>query len=232
MEYRLAKARVAGSNPVSRSFLFLPESLFYKGFRFFALEESCMLQNEWIQLVPPSLSLAEQAADYYCRNREFLKAYGPKREEVFFTPERQREILGNEIRSWRAKLSFHFYIRLAAEPEKIIGIVALNNVIYGAFCSAFLGYKLDQEYLNQGYMTMAVDMVTAYAFSVLGLHRLEANVMPRNKASLRVLEKNGFLNEGLSKYYLNINEVWEDHIHMVKLNESMHRDKAGWAASI
>ena len=81
-------------------------------------------------------------------------------------------------------------------------------------------------------MTMAVDMVTAYAFSVLGLHRLEANVMPRNKASLRVLEKNGFLNEGLSKYYLNINEVWEDHIHMVKLNESMHRDKAGWAASI
>ena len=96
----------------------------------------------------------------------------------------------------------------------------------------FLGYKLDQEYLNQGYMTMAVDMVTAYAFSVLGLHRLEANVMPRNKASLRVLEKNGFLNEGLSKYYLNINGVWEDHIHMVKLNESMHRDKAGWAASI
>ena len=191
-----------------------------------------MLQNEWIQLVPPSLSLAEQAADYYCRNGEFLKAYEPKREEVFFTPERQREILGNEIRSWRAKLSFHFYIRLAADPEKIIGIVALNNVIYGAFCSAFLGYKLDREYLNQGYMTMAVDMVTAYAFSVLGLHRLEANVMPRNKASLRVLEKNGFLNEGLSKYYLNINEVWEDHIHMVKLNESMHRDKAGWAASI
>lgn len=191
-----------------------------------------MLQNEWIQLMPPSLSLAEQAADYYCRNREFLKEYEPKREEGFFTPERQREILENEIRSWRAKLSFRFYIRPAAEPEKIIGIAALNNVVYGAFCSAFLGYKLDREYLNRGYMTMAVDMVTAYAFNVLGLHRLEANVMPRNKASLRVLEKNGFLNEGLSKYYLNINGVWEDHIHMVKLNESMHRDQAGCAASI
>ena len=191
-----------------------------------------MLQNEWIQLMPPSLSLAEQAADYYCRNREFLKEHEPKREEGFFTPERQREILENEIRSWRAKLSFRFYIRPAAEPEKIIGIAALNNVVYGAFCSAFLGYKLDREYLNRGYMTMAVDMVTAYAFNVLGLHRLEANVMPRNKASLRVLEKNGFLNEGLSKYYLNINGVWEDHIHMVKLNESMHRDKAGCAASI
>ena len=50
----------------------------------------------------------------------------------------------------------------------------------------------------------------------------EANVMPRNKASLKVLEKNHFVNEGLSKYYLKINGVWEDHIHMVKINYAMH----------
>lgn len=50
----------------------------------------------------------------------------------------------------------------------------------------------------------------------------EANVMPRNKASLRVLEKNRFVNEGLSKYYLKINGVWEDHIHMVKINYAVH----------
>ena len=112
-----------------------------------------------------------------------------------------------------------------AEPEKIIGIAALNNVVYGAFCSAFLGYKLDSGYLNRGYMTMAVNMVSSYAFQTLGLHRLEANVMPRNKASLRVLEKNRFVNEGISRYYLNINGVWEDHIHMVKLNYGMHNEK-------
>ena len=56
----------------------------------------------------------------------------------------------------------------------------------------------------------------------MGLHRIEANVMPGNKASLRVLEKNHFVNEGLSKYYLNIIGIWEDHIHMVKINEKMH----------
>ena len=181
-----------------------------------------MLQNKYIQLVPPSLSLAEQAADYYCRNREFLREYEPRREDVFFTVERQREILEREIRSQQAKLSFRFYIKPMADPEKIIGIAALNNVVYGAFCSAFLGYKLDREYLNRGYMTMAVDMVSSYAFETLGLHRLEANVMPKNKASLRVLEKNHFVNEGMSRYYLNINGVWEDHIHMVKLNYGMH----------
>ncbi len=69
---------------------------------------------------------------------------------------------------------------------------------------------------------MSVAMLIKYAFEELGLHRIEANVMPKNKASLRVLEKNHFVNEGISKYYLNINGVWEDHIHMVKINYAMH----------
>lgn len=69
---------------------------------------------------------------------------------------------------------------------------------------------------------MAVEMLVRYAFEELRLHRIEANVMPRNAESLRLLEKNDFINEGLSKYYLKINGVWEDHIHMVKLNDSMH----------
>ena len=43
-----------------------------------------------------------------------------------------------------------------------------------------------------------------------------------NQFIQRVLEKNHFVNEGLSKYYLNINGIWEDHIHMVKINEKMH----------
>lgn len=48
---------------------------------------------------------------------------------------------------------------------------------------------------------MAVEMLTEYAFEELQLHRIEANVMPRNKASLRVLEKNHFKNEGISKNF-------------------------------
>ena len=123
---------------------------------------------------------------------------------------------------YEAKTAFRFYIILMEQPSKIIGVIGLNNVVCGAFCSAFLGYKLDKDYVDNGYMSMAVKMLTKYAFEELGLHRIEANVMPKNKASLRVLEKNQFINEGISKYYLNINGVWEDHIHMVKINYAMH----------
>ena len=42
--------------------------------------------------------------------------------------------------------------------------------------------------------------------------------MPRNTASRRAATKAGFVEEGLSRKYLKINGVWEDHIHMVRLN--------------
>lgn len=180
------------------------------------------MQNQLIQLIPADLSLAEQVVDYYQRNRKFLEKFEPMRTEDFFSLAYQREVLQKEMADCKEKTAFRFYIKLVEQPEKIIGIIGLNNVVWGAFCSAFLGYKLDEQFINQGYMSMAVSMITQYAFEELHLHRIEANVMPRNQASLRVLQKNQFKNEGISKYYLKINGVWEDHIHMVKINYDMH----------
>lgn len=180
------------------------------------------MENHDICLIPADPSLAEQAADFYQRNREFLEAFEPVRTEEFFTIGYQKEVLEEEMQSFQAKTAFRFYITLTEKPQTIIGIIGLTNVVWGAFCSAFLGYKLDEHFTNKGYMTMAVEMLVDYAFETLHLHRIEANVMPRNKPSLRVLEKNHFVHEGLSKYYLNIHGVWEDHIHMVRINYAMH----------
>lgn len=176
-----------------------------------------------IELVPAAEALTEAVADYYRRNRAFLEAFEPKRDEDFFTSEHQRALLREQERARAARTAFHFYIRRSG---RVIGAIALTNVVWGPFQSAFLGYKLDRDCLNRGYMTQAVGLLAAHAFGDLRLHRIEANVMPRNTASLRVLEKNGFQNEGISKFYLNINGVWEDHIHMVLLNEAMHKEKS------
>ena len=180
------------------------------------------MQNKYIELVPADLSLAEQVVDYYRRNRKFLEELEPIRDEEFFSLEYQREILKNEVCAWKENTAFRFYIRLTERPDQIIGIIGLNNVVWGPFCSAFLGYKLDENFINNGYMTAAIGMLVKFAFEKVHLHRIEANVMPRNTASFRVLEKNDFINEGISKYYLNINGVWEDHIHMVRINYDMH----------
>jgi [ribosomal protein S5]-alanine N-acetyltransferase len=92
---------------------------------------------------------------------------------------------------------------------------------WGAFLSCHLGYKLDKDEINKGYITEAIQKGIEVMFNEFGLHRIEANIMPKNKRSLRVVEKLGFYNEGLAYKYLKINDKWEDHIHMVLLNDNV-----------
>ncbi|MFR8052394.1 MAG: GNAT family N-acetyltransferase [Negativibacillus massiliensis] len=177
-------------------------------------------RTQRLLFLPAETSLAKGIAEYYLRNREFLRAFEPERDESFFTEETQRELLIQEEENICKAVGFRFYLAPASQQEKIIGKIALNNVVWGCFESCFLGYSLDKDYLRQGLMTEAVNECVRIAFEELGLHRIEANVMPHNQASLGVLKKCGFCEERLAKKYLKINGVWEDHIHMVKLNES------------
>jgi ribosomal-protein-alanine N-acetyltransferase len=58
------------------------------------------------------------------------------------------------------------------------------------------------------------------AFDELGLHRVEANVIPRNVRSLAVVERAGFVREGFSARYLRIGGRWEDHIRLARINDA------------
>jgi ribosomal-protein-alanine N-acetyltransferase len=60
-------------------------------------------------------------------------------------------------------------------------------------------------------MTEAVAEVLTRSFTVLELHRIEANVQPVNTASIAVLQRNGFTKEGFSRRYLKIGGRWRDH---------------------
>jgi RimJ/RimL family protein N-acetyltransferase len=62
---------------------------------------------------------------------------------------------------------------------------------------AEVGYALARAVWGQGYAQEAGLAVVRYAFDVLGLRRLEADIDPRNVASARILERLGFTREGL-----------------------------------
>jgi ribosomal-protein-alanine N-acetyltransferase len=156
--------------------------------------------------------------DYFLRNREFLEAWEPKRSEGFYAEEFQREELRREQDEMEAGRMLRLWIFKKGE-DRIIGSINFSSIVRGAFFSCFLGYRLDKDEEDKGYMTEAIKAGIELMFGEYGLHRIEANVMPGNKRSLRVMEKLGFYNEGYAKKYLNINGVWEDHIHMVLLNE-------------
>lgn len=68
-----------------------------------------------------------------------------------------------------------------------------------------IGYSLHPDYWQQGYMTEAARCAIDYAFSILHVHSIEANVNPNNIASIRLLEKINFVREAYFRenYFYN-----------------------------
>ncbi|SEF02588.1 ribosomal-protein-alanine N-acetyltransferase [Arthrobacter alpinus] len=97
-----------------------------------------------------------------------------------------------------------------AKPA-IVGQLTVSSIMWGSAMSATLGYWVDQDRAGRGIVPTAVAMATDHCFRALGLHRMEINIRPENAASLRVVEKLGFRDEGLRPRYLHINGQWADH---------------------
>lgn len=107
------------------------------------------------------------------------------------------------------------------DTGSVIGRIALGNIERGPFQNGRFGYWIGAEYAGQGLMSEALSLAVAHAFASgdeggLGLHRACANIVPSNGASRRVLEKVGFVKEGYSEKYLQIQGVWEDHERWAK----------------
>jgi ribosomal-protein-alanine N-acetyltransferase len=71
---------------------------------------------------------------------------------------------------------------------------------------------MGQPYAGQGNMAAGVRAVIPFVFEVLRLRRIEAACLPGNDASIRLLERVGFIREGLARQYLCIDGRWQDHL--------------------
>src|SRR6266511_2822444 len=172
--------------------------------------EDLELHTEQLTLKVLGPTYASRVLAYLVRNRTFFKDWNRAIAEDYFS-------LAED--GWMLRL--HLFERADTSYAKVIGDLVLNNIVRGAFLSCHLGYKMDQRKLGKGLMTEAIRRAIAYAFDEMKLHRIEANIMPRNQRSRRVVEKLGFEQEGLARKYLKINGVWEDHIHYVILNDAV-----------
>lgn len=110
------------------------------------------------------------------------------------------------------------HLRLGAfdEARSLVGLFSLNEIVRGVFQSAYAGWQVRATHSGQGLGTEGVRALLDIAFAQdpegLGLHRVQANIMPSNAASLRIAEKVGFRREGEAERYLRIAGRWEDHV--------------------
>ena len=105
---------------------------------------------------------------------------------------------------------------------RIAGFFNLGEIVRGFFQSGYAGWRTNVEFSRQGYAVEGVTALLDLAFSShggLGLHRVQANVIPENLPSIRLAERVGFRKEGLALRYLKIAGEWQDHIMFAKLAE-------------
>jgi ribosomal-protein-alanine N-acetyltransferase len=102
---------------------------------------------------------------------------------------------------------------------RFAGEVTLSSIQRGPFQSGFIGYWVDRDLAGQGLVPEAVVVVLQFAFESLGLHRIEISIIPRNRASRRVVEKLGIRMEGVAARFLEIDGRWEDHARYAVTSE-------------
>ena len=94
---------------------------------------------------------------------------------------------------------------------RLVGQMHLFGVTWGSMRSGAAGYWVARSVAGQGIAPLSLALLTDYALGAVGLHRVEVNIRPDNAASLKVVTKLGFRDEGLRQRYLHINGAWRDH---------------------
>ncbi len=108
-------------------------------------------------------------------------------------------------------LPFVIVEQQATGREQLVGQLTVSSITWGSAMTATLGYWVDSQRAGRGIAPTAVAIATDYCFGELGLHRMEINIRPENRPSLRVVEKLHFRDEGLRPRYLHIAGQWADH---------------------
>ncbi|MGW9025484.1 GNAT family N-acetyltransferase [Streptomyces sp. NPDC055722] len=93
----------------------------------------------------------------------------------------------------------------------IVGGININNIVRGTIQSGALGYVAYASTVGRGYMTQGLRLVVEFAFTELGLHRLEANIQPANESSIRLVRRLGFRREGYSPHFQFLDGAWRGH---------------------
>ena len=120
----------------------------------------------------------------------------------------------------------HFVID--AVSGRLVGVVNLDELVRGAFQSAYLGFYAFVPFEAQGNMTVGLSLAVTDAFRRRKLHRLEANIQPENRKSIALVKRLGVRLEGLSPRYLKVAGRWRDHERWAILAEQW-RARAGAA---
>ena len=102
-----------------------------------------------------------------------------------------------------------FYRSALRSDGRIVGLAEVNIRSRRWRC-AEIGYTVHPEYWRRGYGTQIAVLAIEFAFTDLGMHRVEATCDPRNIWSTRILESVGMTHEGTLRHTMELRDGWRD----------------------
>ena len=178
-----------------------------------------------VVLRPYRRSDAQPWADVRRRNEKWLAQWEPTPYGSWHdlnSPASFRAVYADLRRSARQGAAMPFAVCYVENgEERLVGQLTLGNIVRRAFCSAYAGYWVDAAVAGRGVIPTALALSVDHAFRAGGLHRIEVNIRPENKASRRVVEKLGFREEAYHPRYLHIDGAWRDHIGYAMTTEDV-----------
>ncbi|MGC1778139.1 MAG: GNAT family protein [Xanthobacteraceae bacterium] len=177
------------------------------------------IDGNGVTLRTPQLTDFEEWAALREASRDFLTPWEPTWPDDDLTRSAFRRRLKRYAEDLRSDQGYPFFIARHSDGA-LVGGLTLANIRRGVAQAGSLGYWMGLPYIRHGYMAAAVRAVISFAFTSLRLHRLEAACIPKNLASIRLLEKTGFGREGYAREYLCIDGVWQDHLLYARLKDA------------
>ena len=103
-----------------------------------------------------------------------------------------------------------------ASDQQLAGVIILGW-IQAAHLSASISYWLGEKFTGRGLATEALKLVSRFAFTELGLNRLEISAAQSNTPSIALARRCGFREEGFSREFERINGKFVDHVRLARL---------------
>jgi ribosomal-protein-alanine N-acetyltransferase len=131
---------------------------------------------------------------------------------AFFSESFWAERLAVAVDEFQAGRSARFVLQQGPVGAPILGTCNYTNIVRGPFLACHLGYQVARAQEGIGLMAEALKATNSYVFGAMRLHRIQANYRPENTRSAKLLERLGFVKEGVARDYLFIDGAWRDHV--------------------
>ena len=171
-----------------------------------------IIRTERLVLRPAGPADAAAMATFLAANGDHLDRWSPVPPPGYLTEAYWARKLEAEAQDLAADRAARFLLAEARDPDGIVGWANFSTIVRGVWHCANLGYGLGAAHEGKGYMVEGLRGAIAHMFGPRNLHRIQANHMPANLRSAKVLATLGFKVEGYAFAYLRINGRWEDHV--------------------